>query len=69
MIRKAEIKYIEYWVVRVVKDSLAKKEVIKEFEYSTPPTEQDILEILLHCETNEFISVVHNYRMAERKEI
>ena len=69
MIRTAEIKYIEYWVVRVVKDSLAKKEVIKEIEYSTPPTEQDILEVLLHCGTNEFISVVHNYRMAERKEV
>lgn len=69
MIRTAEIKYIEYWVIRVVKDSLEKKEVIKEIEYSTPPTEQDIVEALLHCGTNEFISVAHNYRMAERKEV
>ena len=68
MIRTAEINYIEYWVIRVVKDTLTRKTVVKEIEYSTPPTEQDIVEVLLHSGTNEFISVVHNYRMTERKE-
>ena len=69
MIRTAEIKYIEYWVVRVVKDTLTRKTVVKEIEYSTPPTEQDIVEVLLHCGTNDFISVAHNFRMAERKDV
>jgi hypothetical protein len=64
MIRTAEIKYTEYWLIRVIENGISnKKLVVKEIEYSTEPTEQDILEVLLKCNADEFISVAHNYRM------
>lgn len=63
MIRIAEIKYKEYWLIRVIKDDISSKKVVKEIEYSTEPTEQDILEVLLTCKPDEFISVAHNYRL------
>lgn len=65
MKRTAEIAYTEYWVIRVIRDTTLSKTVVKEIEYQTPPTEQDIVEVLLNIEKNEFISVTHNYRMGK----
>lgn len=65
MKRTAEIAYTEYWVIRVIRDTTLSKTVVKEIEYQTPPTEQDIVEVLLNIEKNEFISVAHNYRMGK----
>ena len=62
MKRTAEIAYTEYWVIRVIRDTTLNKTVVKEIEFSTPPTEQDIVEVLMNCDTNEFISVAHNYK-------
>ena len=63
MKRTAEIAYTEYWVIRVIRDTKASKTVTKEIEYQTPPTEQDIIEVLMQTEPNEFISVAHNYKL------
>ena len=63
MTKTAEIVYTEYWVIRVIKDNISSKQVVKEIEYITEPTEQDIIDVLLNCKDNEFISVSHNYRM------
>lgn len=65
MKRTAECVYIEYWVVRVIRDTKMCKTVVKEIEFGTPPTEQDIIEVLLKCEPNEFISIAHNFRMGK----
>lgn len=65
MKRTAECVYIEYWVVRVIRDTKTCKTVVKEIEFGTPPTEQDVIEVLLKCEPNEFISIAHNYRMGK----
>ena len=65
MRRTVECVYIEYWVVRVVRDTKTCKTVVKEIEFGTPPTEQDVIEVLLKCEPNEFISIAHNYRMGK----
>ena len=65
MRRTVEVNYIEYWVIRVIKDTKISKTVVKEIEYATPPTEQDVIEVLLKCEPNEFISIAHNYRMGK----
>lgn len=62
MKRTVEIAYTEYWVIRVIRDTKTSKTVVKEIEYETPPTEQDIVEVLMYCEPNEFISVAHNYK-------
>ena len=62
MRRTTEIAYTEYWVVRIIRDTKTNKTVVKEIEFQTPPTEQDIVEVLLNCEPNEFISVAHNYK-------
>lgn len=66
MKRTAEIAYTEYWVIRVIrtidKGITTEKRCIKEIEFPTPPTEQDIVEVLMNCEPNEFISVAHNYK-------
>jgi len=64
MRRRVEIDYIEYWVIRVVRDSGDNKKVIKEVEFPTPPTEKDLVDVLLNCQSNEFISVAHNYKRA-----
>lgn len=63
MRRTVEVNYIEYWVIRVIKDTKIGKTVVKEIEYATPPTEQDVIDVLLDCDKDEFISVAHNYRM------
>ena len=62
MKRLVEITFTEYWVIRVIRDTKINKTVVKEIEYETPPTEQDIIDVLLNCEPNEFISVAHNYK-------
>ena len=63
MKRTFEIAYTEYWVIRVIRDTTTSKTVVKEIEYPTPPTEQDIVEVLLRCDKNEFVSVAHNYKL------
>lgn len=63
MIRSAEVIYTEYWVIRVIKDTIVKKKVVKEIKYQTPPTEQDIVDVLLTCEHDEFIGVEHCYKL------
>lgn len=63
MRRTVEVQYIEYWVVRVIKDSITSKTVVKEIPFETPPTEQDVIDILLNTNADEFISIAHNYRM------
>jgi hypothetical protein len=65
MKRSVEVVYTEYWVIRVVKDLDTRKAVTKEVEFATPPTEQDIVDVLIHCEPNEFVSVEHNYRLGK----
>jgi hypothetical protein len=67
MERTAEIKYTEFWVIRIIKDYGNKKICIGEIEYSIPPTEQDIVEVLIDCATDEFISITHNYRMGGKR--
>lgn len=63
MERTVEVKYTEFWVIRVIKDYITKKVCVREIEYPTPPTEQDIVEVLTDCASDEFISITHNYRM------
>ena len=63
MKRTVEIAYTEYWVIRVIRDTKVSKTVVKEIEYQTEPTEQDIVDVLLNCQPNEFVAVAHNYRM------
>lgn len=63
MVRTVEVKYTEYWVVRVIRDTLNNKTCIREIEFLTQPTEQDIVDILITLQPNEFISLEHNYRM------
>jgi len=63
MIRSAEVVYTEYWVVRVIKDTIKKKEVVREIKFQIPPTEQDIVEVLIRCKSDEFIGVEHCYKL------
>ena len=63
MIRSAEVVYTEYWVIRVIRDTTAKKEVVREIKFQTPPTEQDIVDVLVKCASNEFIGVEHCYKL------
>lgn len=65
--KTAEISYVEYWVIRVVKAEKERKTVVREIEYQIEPTERDIVEVLLTCEADEFITVAHNYKL-NRKE-
>lgn len=64
MRRSVGFDYIEYWLLRVVRDNGDNKKVIKEIEFQTPPTQREIVDVLLDCENNEFISVEHNYKRA-----
>jgi hypothetical protein len=62
MIRTAEISYEEYWVIRTIKDTGTEKKCVREVKQPMPVNEQDILDELLKCEENEFITVEHNFR-------
>jgi hypothetical protein len=62
MKRTVEISYTEYWVIRVIRDTNGCKTAVKEIEFQSPPTEQDMVDVLMNCEPNEFISIFHNYR-------
>lgn len=64
MRRSVGFDYIEYWLLRVVRDNGDNKKVIKEIEFQDPPTPREIVDVLLDCEDNEFISVEHNYKRA-----
>lgn len=68
MTRSAEVVYTEYWVIRVIKDTIVKKEVVQEIKFHTPPTEQDIVNVLVRCASNEFISVEHCYKLGRDRE-
>ena len=63
MTKYIALEFIEYWVVRVVRDTKTCKTVVKEIEFATQPTEEDIVNILLTTSANEFISIAHNYKM------
>ncbi len=63
MIRSAEVIYTEYWVIRVIRDAIVKKTAVREIKFQTPPTEQDIVNVLLTCKNDEFVSVEHCYKM------
>ena len=63
MRRTAEIKYREYWVIRVIEDNHTSKRCTREVILETPPTEQEVLEELIKCKDNEFINVAHNYKL------
>lgn len=65
VIEKKPIELEEYWLVRVIRDTLTKKEVIKEVKFETYPTDQDIVEILQNVSSNCFASVCHNFRLIE----
>lgn len=71
MIREIErkpIKYEEYWVARIVLEENNKKEVVKEIKFTTPPTQQEIAEILMMIFSDKyFVSVVHNYRLVKEQ--
>ena len=62
MRRTVEIAYTEYWVIRVVRDTKTSKTVVNEIEFLLPPTEQEIVDVLIKCQPNEFVTVAHNYR-------
>lgn len=64
MRRKVEIDYIEFWLIRIIRDNGASKTVVKEIEYQAPPTEKDLIEVLYNCKNNEFVSIAHNYKRA-----
>ena len=65
MKRTAEISYMEYWVIRIIKEEGYGKSCVKEIIFQTKPTEQDIVNVLLTCGKGEFISIAHNYRIGE----
>ena len=47
----------------MIRSTITQKTVVREIEYQTMPTQQDIIDALLNCEPNEFISIAHNYKM------
>lgn len=57
----AEIEYREYWVIRVIRDVMGRKEVVCDIDFEKEPTEEEIVKVLLTCKPNEFLSIAHNY--------
>lgn len=64
-----QIMWQDYWLVRVVHDCGVNKTVIKEVEFGHEPTDDEILDVLMHVTksfdfmTEFFASVVHNYKL------
>lgn len=64
-INQKPIRYKEYWVIRIVSEEGNKKNVCREIEYSTEPTEADIVRTLIEIPTYCFVSIEHNYRLLD----
>lgn len=63
-IERQPIKYEEFWVARVIRKNLNNSyECVNEIKFSTPPTEQEIVDVLMNNASDCFVSVVHNYKL------
>ena len=67
MIRKIErepIKYEEFWVVRVIRANIHNGyECVGERTFDTPPTQEEIVNVLMDNASDCFVSVEHNYKL------
>lgn len=67
MIREIEVKpirYEEFWTVRVIRENKnGAYECVNERRFSTQPTEQEIVDILMNNASDCFVSVLHNYKL------
>ena len=65
MYRKQEVELLGYWVLRGIKDTGTKKEVVAEELFVTEPQAVDIAAFLVDHPEADFCSVEHNYRIVK----
>ena len=71
VIKRQEIELVEYWVLRGIKDTGAKKEVVAEKKWGIEPSHLDIAYFLIDHPDADFCSIEHNFRLkgCEPKEL
>lgn len=63
ILKKVEVEVDEYWVIRGIKDSGKKKEVVAEFALNIEPNALAIARFLADNPSADFCSVEHNYAL------
>ena len=63
IIKKEEVEIIEYWLIRGIKDTGIKKEVVAEFEMIIEPNALALASFLANNPQADFCTVSHNYRI------
>lgn len=63
ILRKVEVEIDEYWVIRGIKDSGTKKEVVAELALNIEPNALAIAQFLIDHPKADFCSVEHNYAL------
>ena len=65
VVKKETVELEEYWVIRGIKDTGIKKEVVGEHRIPVEPNALAIAQFLVNHPSADFCSVEHNYRLAE----
>lgn len=63
ILKKVEVEIDEYWVIRGIKDSGTKKEVVAEFALNIEPNALAIAQFLVDHPSADFCTIEHNYKL------
>ena len=63
ILKKVEVEIEEYWVIRGIKDSKTKKEVVAELALNIEPNALAIAQFLSENPNADFCSIEHNYAL------
>lgn len=65
IVKKEVVEVEEYWVIRGIKDTGTKKEVVGEHHIPVEPNALAIAQFLFNHPSADFCSVEHNFRLAK----
>lgn len=63
IVKKQEVELEEYWVIRGIKDTGTKKEVVAEHKMPVEPNSLAIAQFLVNNPKADFCAVSHNYEL------
>lgn len=65
VVKKEAVELEEYWVIRGIKDTGTKKEVVGEHFIPVEPNALAIAQFLINHPSADFCSVEHNFRLVK----
>lgn len=65
IVKKEKVELEEYWVIRGIKDTGTKTEVVGERRTPIEPNELGIAQFLVNHPSADFCSIEHNFKLAK----